>query len=303
MCPDNDSIPQDSCAQFGIGCVLPPKAASRYGDRMVMTGGERNTGLLGLDMNVGFARAVLEGDADEELWSSASGGGAAHHVMHSYGMSLIWGERVGDAFDEIVERLLDGSYRTRDEWLQIDPRWAHLPWKERLVQPDGMPPLRVDSRVTFIFDRALFRAATSIVAPMGWSIVPADASDFDRPGSVVPSYFWRDPAQFLAHGGRWRAEMDGRRGALVFSSFRFDSELELELGIDTAPESRGQGLGAAVAAWMIEDLLTQGITPVWSCRAGNTASARLAEKLGFHISKRLPYFGLPTAQTGQEDPQ
>ncbi|MFF5626856.1 GNAT family N-acetyltransferase [Microbacterium sp. NPDC012755] len=268
---------------------------------MVMTGGERNTGLLGLDMNVGFARAVLEGDVDGELWSSASGGEAAHHVVHSYGMSLIWGERVGDAFDEIVERLLDGSYRTRDEWLQIDPRWAQLPWTERLAQPGGMPPLRVESRLNFTFDPALFRAATSIGAPIGWSIVPAEASDFDRPGSVVPSYFWRDPAQFLARGGGWRAEKDGCRGALVFSSFRFDAELEL--GIETAPESRGQGLGAAVAAWMIEDLLTQGISPVWSCRAGNTASARLAEKLGFRISKRLPYYGLPTAQTGQEDSQ
>lgn len=185
-----------------------------------MTGGERNTGLLGLDMNVGFARAVLEGDVDGELWSSASGGEAAHHVVHSYGMSLIWGERVGDAFDEIVERLLDGSYRTRDEWLQIDPRWAQLPWTERLAQPGGMPPLRVESRLNFTFDPALFRAATSIGAPIGWSIVPAEASDFDRPGSVVPSYFWRDlpSSSPAAEGGGPRRTGAGARWCSVRSA-------------------------------------------------------------------------------------
>jgi RimJ/RimL family protein N-acetyltransferase len=41
---------------------------------------------------------------------------------------------------------------------------------------------------------------------------------------------------------------------------------------------------------MIDDLLAAGRTPVWSCRADNVGSFRLAEALGFVPTLRLPYW-------------
>lgn len=251
--------------------------------------------LLRLDMNAGFARAVLEGKVEGHVWRSDSVGDGAIHVVHPHGMSLVWGNRVDKAFDELIERLRLGRYRLRDEWLQIDPRWTGLPWLERLTTPDTPIQARpvIDARINFVFDPDRFRSALeSITTPDGWSIIRADAADFARPGSVVPAEFWRDAEQFLEHGGGWRAEKNGTHGALAFTSFRFEDEIEL--GIETAPEARGQGLAAAVASRMIKDVLDRGLTPVWSCRAGNLASHRLAEKLGFRPVRRLPYYGLAT---------
>lgn len=252
-------------------------------------------GLLRLDMNVGFARAVLDGKVEGQIWMSDSFGDGAIHVVHPYGMSLVWGNHVDEAFDELIQRLRTGRYRLRDEWLQIDPRWTDLPWLERLATPETPAQARpaVDARINFTFDPDRFRSALDGVStPDGWSIIRADAADFTRPGSVVPAEFWRDAEQFLESGGGWRAEKSGRHGALAFTSFRFEDEVEL--GIETAPDAQGQGLATAVASRMIKDVLDCGLTPVWACRAGNPASHRLAQKLGFRPVRRLPYYGLAT---------
>jgi RimJ/RimL family protein N-acetyltransferase len=247
--------------------------------------------LLQVDASVGFARAVVDGLVGGQVWTSESEGSAAHHVVHSCGMSLIWGDGVDRAFHEIIAHLREGRYRIRDEWLQIDPRWASLPWEEKLTASGGRSAVSVHRRVNFEFDPDLFRASRDRIAvPDGWSVVPADASDFARPGSVVPAEFWDDAEDFLERGGGWRVENDEFRGALAFTSFRFDDELEL--GIETHPDARGQGLATAAAARMIEDLLAQGVMPVWSCREGNHASVALATKLGFRPVRTLPYYGL-----------
>lgn len=81
------------------------------------------------------------------------------------------------------------------------------------------------------------------------------------------------------------AERDAFRGALAFTSFRFDDELELD--IETHPDARGQGLPRQSLAY------DRG-----SPRAGrhaclvlsdtNYASVALASKLGFRPGKRRP---------------
>lgn len=249
--------------------------------------------LQAADTNVLFARAVVEAHVDGTVWASESAGAEAVHIVHPYGMSLVWGEGVGGAFDEIVRRLRAGSYRDRDEWLQIDPRWHHLPWGERLgVSDAASSAVRVERRVGFAFDRDAFeRDRALFAAPPGWTARPAVAGDYFRSGSVVPAEFWRSAAQFLGNGGGWVLERGSDVGALAFSSFRFDDLVEI--GIETAPDARGRGLATAAAAHMIGDALERGLTPVWSCREGNAGSLRLALKLGFVPRSYGPYFGLP----------
>lgn len=248
--------------------------------------------LARVDANVGFARAVVEGMVDGQFHTWRSSQGSAHHVVHPYGMSLIWGDGVDREFDELIAHLRQGRYRTRDEWLQIDPRWADLPWERELTNSaETLEPATVHQRINFEFDPDAFAAVhRQLAVPADWSVVRADESDFARPGSVVPAEFWRNAADFLAYGGGWRAESNGVRGALAFTSFRFGDELEI--GIETHPDARGKGLATGVAARMIEDLLEHGISPVWSCRESNLASVRLASKLGFRPVRRLPYYGL-----------
>jgi len=52
----------------------------------------------------------------------------------------------------------------------------------------------------------------------------------------------------------------------------------------TVPEKRGQGLASSVAAWLCEQVFARGSTPVYVVSETNSASRRVATRLGFSIS-------------------
>ena len=54
-----------------------------------------------------------------------------------------------------------------------------------------------------------------------------------------------------------------------------------EIGINTLPEYRGRGYAAGACALAMHNSVLGGKCPIWSTGADNTASQRLAEKLGF----------------------
>ncbi len=85
-------------------------------------------------------------------------------------------------------------------------------------------------------------------------------------------------------------EHDGEPAAVAFACYRWDDRLEI--GIETAPASRGRGLGACVAGAVVDVVRDAGLTPVWSCREDNTASVRVAASAGFVPTARLPYYHL-----------
>jgi GNAT superfamily N-acetyltransferase len=247
--------------------------------------------LTAVGANVGFVRAVLDGVVDGQVWISESVGTGAAYARHHYGMSLIWGDRLGEAVDEVVAHVATRIAAPEPEWLQVDPRWAALPWAEALRRAAPGAEVTEEVRANFAFDPQRFaRQRAGFAVGDGWELAPATAEDFAFDAGVAPSAFWHDAEQFLAHGGGWCARRDGVVGAMAFASFPlYDG---LEIGIETRPEVRGQGLGTAVAAAMIDDLLARGTTPVWSCRRGNAASFRLATRLGFVPTVELPYLML-----------
>jgi RimJ/RimL family protein N-acetyltransferase len=230
----------------------------------------------------GTVRAVVERLAAGRIWLD----GRTAHALHNYGMSFIWGEDVGRAFPALIAHLKDGAYRVKDEWLQVDPRWAHLDW-------DGQLDAQRLTRVNFRFDREAFDARhAEPVLPPGWSIAPLRQSAFDLPDvAVSPRPFWQSFAAFCDHGGGVCAVRDGEVGAMAFAATRFDDWLEI--GIETRAAYRGQGLARAVAVAMIRNCLANGLTPVWACRKENTGSLRLSQSLGFAITKEIPFYRLP----------
>lgn len=234
----------------------------------------------------GFARAVVEGVGPGRVW----GDDRAAHAFHHYGMSLVWGAGLGAAFPAFAAHLREGTYRNKDEWLQIDPHWDHLGWDQALGV--GRGAAERFTRLNFVFDRTLFEARHGrAVPPTGWQLQKLDRSAFERDGiTVSPHFFWKDYAAFCDHGGGIAAWRGGELGAYAFSATRFDDWLEI--GIETVAAYRGQGLARAVAVAMIARCLAQGLTPVWACRKENTASWHLAESLGFVVTKDVPFYRL-----------
>lgn len=228
----------------------------------------------------GFARAVIEHASPGRIWMAE---GAAHS-LHSYGMSLVWGEDVARAFPVLLDHLRQGAYRSKDEWLQVDPRWAHLDWEKMGAERFA--------RINFRFDRALFEARHGApVLPPGWSLQPLGADAFAMSDVVVsPNHFWKDVADLNLHGGGIAAVRDGEVGAIAFSATRFDDWLEI--GIETRSAFRGQGLARAVAVAMVHKCFADGLTPVWACRKQNVGSFTLAQSLGFVVTAELPFWRL-----------
>jgi len=232
----------------------------------------------------GFARNVLEDVAPGRAWAWD---GAAH-VLHGYGMSLLWGPGVQASFEAIADHLRTGAYRDMPEWLQIDPRAGHLDWERAL----GREVERF-TRVNFAFDEAAFRARHAAPKlPQGWSIRALGEAEFDIPAvSVSPKPFWKSFTDFQAHGGGVCALKNDEPGAIAFSATRADDWLEI--GIETLAPFRGRGLARAVAVAMIRKCLDQGLTPVWACRKENTGSFLLAQNLGFRVTAEIPFYKLP----------
>jgi RimJ/RimL family protein N-acetyltransferase len=80
---------------------------------------------------------------------------------------------------------------------------------------------------------------------------------------------------------------EGRLRSLAHSSRR---TLEAcELGVETAPEARRQGYGLAVTVLWSEAVAAEGLVPVYSALAENTASLALAHAAGYRALARAAY--------------
>ena len=62
-----------------------------------------------------------------------------------------------------------------------------------------------------------------------------------------------------------------------------------DVGVYTDPAFRQRGFALAATAIVVNQVLAGGRTPVWSTGASNTASLRMAERLGFLESSRRKY--------------
>jgi RimJ/RimL family protein N-acetyltransferase len=95
---------------------------------------------------------------------------------------------------------------------------------------------------------------------------------------------WGSPAGLAASGTGWGA-FAGPRLVAVACPF-FVGEVHEDLGVATEPASRGLGLSTACAAEVVRDVRRRGRVPTWTTSPDNTASLRVAAKLGFALRRR-----------------
>jgi RimJ/RimL family protein N-acetyltransferase len=123
--------------------------------------------------------------------------------------------------------------------------------------------------------------------PEGYSIHRIDAPlaeqlQRDLVDAGVGPWFddvWGSIARFLEHGFGFVVQRDGA----IVSNCRAWSVKDgvAAIQVSTRARHRQLGLGTAVCRAFIEHCLANGIQPEYSCLEENTASAALAEKLGF----------------------
>lgn len=250
-----------------------------------------------------FARWVIEGHLSGKVYADNEDGPTVFYVVHPYGMSLLFGDCTNLGFNEEFRDYALNSKGERDrfEWMQAFPGdWDHILnelFRDRLVKSsentmnreDGI--IELNTRINFKFNYRKFKDKRQNLNEPDCKILRTTGEFFkDMKGSVVPAYFWRNADHFVEEGIGYSLFYNDKLASTAYSAFVLDKKLEL--GIETMDEFRGRGFAYHCCSALIDHCLENNFEPVWACKLENTASYRLAQKLGFEPCANIPYYRL-----------
>ncbi|MEK3903812.1 MULTISPECIES: GNAT family N-acetyltransferase [unclassified Paenibacillus] len=261
-----------------------------------------------IQINTMFAEAVLEQQITGHVYVDCIENPCTFYVVHSYGMSLLFGDAGIESFTNKLYDYITNQSATREqvEWLQADPggEWSGIvdgmlsfhnsELKKCDLPSGGFEEKRImrNTRVNFTFDHDAYQQAKQKFPRHSEPVIRITPKQFlTQTGAVIPRHFWRDEEHFATEGVGYALLRDGETASSAFSSCRTGNQLEI--GIETAEAYRGNGYAVSVCSALIEYCLDHDLEPVWACRLENEGSYYLAQKLGFRPSVTLPYYRLP----------
>jgi RimJ/RimL family protein N-acetyltransferase len=255
--------------------------------------------LESVDFNCLFAKSVVAGLVDGQVWCDKAQGPTFAHIIHPYGMTLLLALSGAPDFTELNEHINWCRQFVGTLWMQVFPRnlaseidsILNADRSPTMATPNGTQVQRF-SRSNFVFARQQYETSHGRTLLQDYTVRRMTSEDFALPGiGVSPQHFWRNADEFLSHGGGWVVVKNREVASLAFTSFRLGSQLEI--GVETYPEHRGCGLARLASAALIDQCIESGSEPVWSCRKQNVPSYRLAQTLGFSPTVEGPYYHLP----------
>jgi RimJ/RimL family protein N-acetyltransferase len=250
-----------------------------------------------------FARSVIEHHVTGKVYVDNANTPRTIYVVHPYGMSLLFGDPLNDAFNkEFKEYALNfNKIRHNHEWMQAYPdSWdkkLHRLFEGYLIEhKDNSADVKtgiieLNTRVNFKFNKEKYLARKHITSPHDFRIVRTDREIFkEMKGKVIPYHFWDNADDFLDRGVGFSLIYKNQLATTAYVSFIHDDKLEL--GIETMPEFRGKGFAQLTCASLINYCIRNKYEPVWACSLENSGSYKLAQKLGFEPVVKIPYYRL-----------
>ena len=142
--------------------------------------------------------------------------------------------------------------------------------------------VKIDQRIEYSYEGA---DSVTINADR-FRIVLIDKNNITRiNGRIIPSFSWENNEQFLNNGFGFVAMEEDNICAVAFSSAV--SDVEVDIGVETYEEYRKNGLAAALAQAMCDEIIRGGRKPVWSHAEANMGSRNTALKCGFKEERRV----------------
>lgn len=224
-------------------------------------------------------------------------------MIHPYGITLLFGASNNSTFNKQFKAyaLNTEKHRHSFEWMQTWPGdWDIVLsdlFDDQLIRhsensnhiAEGI--IELNTRVNFRFNSNLYFLNDRKEPGMDVTLEETDHSHFEQmTGSVIPMKFWDSAEDFLRMGKGFTLLNHGKIASTAYAAYVHDDMLEI--GIETMNEFRGMGYAEMVCSRLIDYCLENKLTPVWSCRFENTASLKLAQKLGFEISGLFPFYRL-----------
>jgi len=234
--------------------------------------------------NTQFIRSVLEGHVDGKIFVDREINPSSIYICHKYGMTFLYGDSGNDLFNSQLAEYFRSI--KQDEWIQTYPQ----AWDSFLRSLTESAGVEFYSRVNFAFDQKIFEKNTRHASFDNCTVQEATVDIMKNfNGKVVPKYFWKE---FLLPSCKgYVAMVENEPASIAFSAYLHGSDLEI--GIETAEKHRGSGLAFAACVALIRYCIEKGMTPIWSCKLDNTASMKLAQRLGFVEIVRFPYYCIP----------
>lgn len=250
-----------------------------------------------------FARSVIEKHVTGNIYVDNIDKPNTVYVVHPYGISLLFGDYKNTKFNDQFRFFalnIDES-RNKHEWLQTYPRNWDGVFKELFgnliiktsenLENKTTGVIEQNTRVNFRFNKEKYLQVDKRTVSDGDVIEKTDEMHFEQmPGSVIPLKFWDTAQDFMQNGKGFTLLHNGEIASTAYSAFVHDDKLEI--GIETVEKFRGYGFAELTCSKLIDYCLEKDLIPVWSCRFENTASFKLAQKLGFEPTLMIPFYRL-----------
>lgn len=201
--------------------------------------------------------------------------------MKNYNNVLFWAY-CGFAYlsGEVGECFLEDIYELMLDRAKLDSRRFLLMTRDEYIQEYFKSKDDVIVEKRYLFKYSKNREIVESILPVGYELKEIDNQLLERiSGKIIPALFWKDVNDFLAKGKGYCITCGNDITSWAFSAAI--SSKEIDIGIETNPKYKQQGLGLIVAQKMIQYTIEQEKEPVWACHYKNVASERMAEKLGF----------------------
>ncbi len=267
-------------------------------------------GVKAADLNTMFALSILERKANGRVFIDDVHSPGACYIQHPCGMSLLYGESGKEKFYKQLADFMLNSDHVRDEFefLQVYPNSLYVKIDEilgaNLVKKDPEQPYENSysqeedkkvleyRRINYSFNKEKYLLIKRNLKTGDFKVITTTEEIFHQSdGSVIPKHFWNNYNEFIKYGIGYTLLLNSRHSvSTAFAAFTCDDKLEI--GIETHAENQNSGYASIVCSHLIDYCIANGLEPVWSCKSGNIGSRRLAEKLGFEESKRVPYYRL-----------
>ncbi len=259
--------------------------------------------LKNVTINNLFARSVIEKHVSGLVYVDNKSNPKSFYVIHPYGMSLLFGDCDNMEFNaDFRDYALNiDQTRNKHEWMQAFPnKWDDVLndlFKNSLIKSsDKLESIEnniveLNTRVNFKFNLDKYLKFKENNIKKDLSINRANREVFtEMKGSVVPSNFWDNAEDFCENGVGFSLFVNNKLVTTAYSAYIHDNELEL--GMETIPEFRGNGFAQYTCSALIDYCIENNFEPIWACRLENIGSYKLAVKLGFEPTLKLPYYRL-----------
>lgn len=224
--------------------------------------------------NAVYPMSIAESIQSGDIFTNDSG--QAVLFWHYCGFAYLSGELTPEFLNEIYQVFYCCETKNRFILITEDPDVVRF-FREK-------ENILVNERAEYTFDNLKH---DNITLPDYYRIERiTDKNIYEIHGKIVPSFSWNDEAAFLKNGFGYAAFYGNDFAGVAFSAAI--SSDEVDIGIETAEEYRGQGIAKALGSRMCREIIESGKKPVWAHAVSNVGSRRTALSIGF-TCKQINY--------------